>query len=190
MAAAHPANLKELAMSTARVLSTSLALFGLTALAVHAGPPPATGVPSTPGSAIVGTWEMGGGVAPCGAPVPPTPIRALVTFHAGGTLTETNDFPLAGNPSPWGLSSRNGPGLGSWNYDRRTDTYTYRGRFYWWVDGVYHGYQELGPNVVALGPDGKLFLGEIRAARWVYDPVAKTHTKAVEFCGEHTARRI
>lgn len=177
-------------MTSAFARTAGLALFGLATATALADAPPQTGIPPTPVNAIVGTWQMTGGVAPCGVPVPPTPIRALVTFHAGGTLTETNDFPLAGNPSPWGLSARNGPGLGSWSYNRSTDTFTYKGRFYWWVDGVYHGYQQLGPNEVGLSPDGLVFFGEIRAERWVYDPLTQTHSKAVEFCGEHTATRL
>lgn len=91
-----------------------------------AGPHEHTAASPTPANAIVGTWLVSGAVAPCGTDIPPTPIRALVAFHAGGTLTDTNDFPIAGVPGPFGLSRRNGPGLGTWSYNPRTRTYSYQ----------------------------------------------------------------
>ena len=176
-------------MSTALVRITLLgALLSCTSGAL-AFAPSDTGALPVPANVIVGTWNVQGAVAPCGVSATPSPILATVVFHAGGTLSETNTFPLTGAPSPWGPSKR-GPGYGTWEYDRKTDRYTYWIRFFWFVNDLYHGYQQVGPIVVALAPDGMSYTGPIQAERWIYDPATQTHSKALEFCGTQTGERF
>lgn len=176
-------------MSTALVRIALLAALLAPASGAFAVNPSDNGALPVPANRIVGTWVVRGAVAPCGVPATPAPILANVVFNAGGTLAETNTFPLTGNPSPWGPSKR-GPGFGTWEYDHKTNRYTYWIRFFWFVNDVYHGYQQVGPIEVGMTADGQTYSGDIHAERWIYDPATQTHSKALEFCGTQTGERF
>lgn len=147
--------------------------------------------PSTPANALVGSWSVRGTVGPCdGSGPPPRVLLATVAFHAGGTTTETNTFPISGVPSPWGLSARNGPGLGTWHYEPRHRRHLVQFRFDWFVDGVYHGYQQIQRQEIFMAADGQTYASTVRAARFQYDPATDTHFKIADFCGETFGERI
>lgn len=176
-------------MQTTLMRRFATTLLGLAAAtAAQASNPAHSGGSPTPANAIVGVWMGRIAIAPCGLPVPSPGFLASVVFHAGGTLTETNTFPLAGMPTPLGLSARNGPGMGTWRYDPQTGRYATRLRFDWWVDGVYNGYQDITQEI-DLSPDGNSYTSTIFATRHAYDPVSQTHSAAVEFCGEGSSER-
>ena len=161
----------------------TLVLLGLSGVATGGTLPTAdtTGAMPVPANRIVGLWDNVGQVAPCGQPLNP-PFRNLNAFSAGGTLSGDNSFPLAGVPSPWGLSAR-GPMYGTWRYDLRTGRYYSTGRFYWFVNGVFHGWNHV-TREIDLSPDGRTFEATIRAQRYFVngDP-------PVDICGfEHGYR--
>jgi len=112
---------------------------------------------------IVGTWEASTRTGPCGGPFG-MPFLAFTVFHAGGTLTETNMAPLAGVPTPFGQAIR-GPAFGTWSYDRRNRTRTAQMRFNWFVNGLYHGYQQIQFDRIELDPDSSSLSGTFSATR-------------------------
>ena len=176
-------------MSPALVRTTLLATLLSVATSAQAITPAQAGALPVPANNIVGTWIVLATVAPCGVPVPPTALQAIVVFHAGGTLSDTSSLPLTGVPTPFGLSVR-GPAHGTWKYDPLTNRYTYQTRFYWFVNGVYHGYQQVGPQEITLAADGLTYEGVVHAERWVFDPATQTHSKALDFCGSQISERF
>lgn len=120
-----------------------------------------------PANRIVGTWEAATRTGPCGGPFGP-PFLAFTVFHAGGTLTETNMAPLDGIPTPFGQAVR-GPAFGTWNYDRRTQTYTAQMRFNWFVNGFYHGYHQIYFDQIELAADGSTLSATFNASRHFAD---------------------
>lgn len=130
-----------------------------------------------PANQIVGTWEAAARTGPCGGPFGP-PFLAFTVFHAGGTLTETNMAPLAGVPTPFGQAIR-GPAFGTWHYDRPSRTYTAQMRFNWFVNGFYHGYQQIHFDQMELAADGSTLSATFSATRDFLDG-----TPPIPNCGE------
>jgi hypothetical protein len=132
------------------------------------------GPPPMPANQIVGTWEYTVQLGPCNGPLNP-PFRAIGAFHLGGTLSESNATPLTGVPSPWGPSVR-GPGYGAWRYDPTTGRYHAHMRFYWFVNGVLHGHQQIDRELTMVSDT--LMTGTITAERHFVDG-----TPPVPICG-------
>jgi hypothetical protein len=168
-------------------MSTIHRMFGATLIIVLAGAAgnaaanPSTGGPDpTPANRIVGTWEFTVQLGPCNGPFGP-PFRAMTVFHEGGTLSESNAAPLAGVPSPFGLSQR-GPAYGTWRYDPQTGSYRAQMRFYWFVDGVLHGDQLITREITLVGDQMD---ATIAAERRLADG-----TLLAEVCGIESGVRI
>jgi len=145
-----------------------------------------SGASGVPANRIVGLWSALGFVGPCGAP-PTNPINAIVVFHAGGTLSTSDTLPATGGvPNLHGITGLNtrGPGYGRWSYDPTTQRYHVLFRFNWFVNGVYHGYQQV-EREVTLSTDGLELSGDIQAARYFADG-----TKYIDFCGAEISDRI
>jgi hypothetical protein len=132
---------------------------------------------------IVGTWEAAARTGPCGGPFGP-PFLAFTVFHAGGTLTETNMAPLGGIPTPFGQAIR-GPAFGTWHYDPSSRTYTAQMRFNWFIDGFYHGYQQINLDRIELSPDDSMQSSNFNATRNFIDG-----TPPIPNCGEVSMVRI
>lgn len=169
---------------------TSLALATIL-LALSAGPatavdPAHTGALATPANGIVGLWSAAVEVGPCGG-TPGAPMKAIINYHAGGTLSETNMMPIAGIPNLQGVPGINqrGPGMGTWSYSPRTGQYTFDLRFNWYVNGVYNGYQAIHRPGVVISADGNTMSGPIQATRYFADG-----SKYADFCGRETATRL
>lgn len=165
--------------------------FALSPLSLAAFPAAAVdlvhhGAMQMPANRIVGLWHAVGAVGPCGG-TPSGGIQANVVFNAGGTLSETNTMPLAGIPNLHGISGLHtrGPGFGTWSYNPTTNTYTIDFRFFWFVNGYYHGYQSIHREGVTLSADGLELSGDIRAARYLANG-----TKYMEFCGSEVSERL
>jgi len=154
--------------------------------AAQSGSPATTGALPTQANRIVGLWSALGLVGPCGAP-PTSPINAIVAFHAGGTLSTSDTLPATGGiPNLHGIAGFNtrGPGYGRWSYDPVTQRYGVVFRFNWFVNGFYHGYQQV-EREVTLSADGQELSGPINAARYFANG-----DKYMDFCGEEVSDRI
>ena len=57
-------------------------------------------------------------------------------------------------------------------------------RFNWFVDGFYHGYQQIDRQIT-LNASGTELSGAINAARYLANG-----TKHMDFCGQETSTRI
>ncbi len=75
-------------------------------LAILAGTAAAHGPGHVTPNRIVGAWKADVAIGPCSLPNPVAFFSAYNTFHAGGTLSDTN----------WHPSSYRGPGQGVWKY--------------------------------------------------------------------------
>lgn len=148
--------------------------------------PQSTGMLQLPANNIVGLWTAVVSVGPCNG-APTNNIQATITYHSGGTLSETNAMPIAGIPNMQGVPGNNqrGPGMGTWSYNRRTGQYTLDIRFNWYVDGVYNGYQHIHRSNVIMSADGKQMGGPVHATRYFADG-----SKYAEFCGSESATRL
>jgi hypothetical protein len=122
---------------------------------------------TSPASRIVGTWEAAARTGPCGGAFG-SPLLAFTVFHAGGTLTETSMAPLGGVPTPFGQAIR-GPAFGTWAYDRSSGTYTAQMRIHWFVDGFFHGYQQIHFDRIKLAADGSSVSSTFSAIRHFVD---------------------
>lgn len=145
-----------------------------------------TGALPVPANRIVGLWSALGLVGPCTA-APTGPINAIVVYHAGGTLSTTDTLPATGGiPNLHGIAGLNtrGPGHGRWSYDPVTRRYEVVFRFNWFVNGLYHGYQQV-EREVTLSADGQELSGPINAARYFANG-----TKYLDFCGAEVSHRI
>ena len=177
-------------MSPSRI---AIAAAAAACLSLLAGPSPAanpdpgaSGLLSFRANRIVGLWTAMVSVGPCNGS-PTNQILATITYHAGGTLSETNAMPIAGIPNMQGVPGNNqrGPGMGTWSYSPRTDQYTLDIRFNWYVNGVYNGYQVIHRSNVLMSADGKQMGGPVHATRYFADG-----SKYAEFCGSESATRL
>jgi hypothetical protein len=122
---------------------------------------------------IVGLWSVQVTLGPCGAPANRSFI-ALNTFHAGGTLSDSNTLP----------GSLRSPGHGAWRYVGR-GMYEGRMQFYRFLpDGSYDGLQDITQTVELQGR-GDRYESAVRARVLNVDG-----TLRVELCGLAVGRRV
>lgn len=118
------------------ILIASLALLAGN-VAASPSPAPANGLWPVPVHRIVGLWHANMTVAPClGGPA--RTFFGMETFHAGGTMSNTNQHP----------GSSRGPGQGIWKYDggRR---YRFEYHFVRYLpDGSFDGLTEIHNDLV------------------------------------------
>lgn len=177
-------------MSLSKIVITAIAAASLNLLAAPSGAanrdPSSTGMLQLPANSIVGLWTAVVSVGPCNGN-PTNNILATITYHSGGTLSETNAMPISGIPNMQGVPGNNqrGPGMGTWSYNPRTGQYTLDIRFNWYVDGVYNGYQVIHRSNVMMSADGKQMGGPVHATRYFADG-----SKYAEFCGSESATRL
>lgn len=151
----------------------------LASLPVHAQSP------NTREHRLVGTYASTGSVTPCNNPTGTvSQINAMVTFHAGGTVSELARFPPAGIPWPGGGTQFRTSALGSWDYDPSADRYTAHFRFYWFVNNVYHGYQVVERDI-QLDDSGNVAAGPVVSVRYLANGQVFS-----DQCGIATSTRI
>ena len=122
---------------------------------------------------IVGLWSVEVTLGPCGAPANRNFI-ALNTFHAGGTLSDSNTLP----------GSLRSPGHGAWRYVGR-GMYEGRMQFYRFLpDGSYDGLQDITQTVELQG-GGDRYESAVRARVLNVDGSLR-----VELCGLAMGRRV
>ena len=122
---------------------------------------------------IVGLWQAALTLAPCSGG-PATSINALNTFHAGGTLSSTDNAP---QPS-------NGPAQGIWEY-RGHGSYRLHVQFFTFLpDGTYSGLADVHQQLT-LDPRGSAYTSVLNAH------VRDTHgNPVVELCGTAQGKRV
>lgn len=122
---------------------------------------------------IVGLWQAALTLAPCtGGPA--TSINALNTFHAGGTLSSTDNAP---QPS-------NGPAQGLWE-SRGHGRYLLHVQFFTFLpDGTTSGLADVHQEL-ALDPAGNAYTSELDAR--VLDPHGNP---VVDLCGNAQGKRV
>ncbi len=102
-----------------------------------------TGLPPTPTNAIVGVWNTDISLRPCaGGPVLVS-FKALGTYHAGGTLSDTNNTPSALRTA----------GHGIWQYVGSGEYKTRFQIFRFLPTGAYDGYADVHTTTTLVGPD-------------------------------------
>ena len=160
-------------MNLSRILlALLLAMPGCQALA-QAADPHSGGPPHFGANRIVGLWQVNVAIEPCKGG-PPLSFIAYNTYHAGGTLSDTNAAPPA----------TRGPGQGIWEYMRRGQ-YKSRFQFYRYLPtGAFDGISDIRTNIVL----------DARATRYsstVYARVLNPDgSLRVELCGSAQAERI
>jgi hypothetical protein len=142
-------------------------------IASRQGNLPSFGEPSFAENRIVGLWQAALTLAPCSGG-PATSINALNTFHAGGTLSSTDNAP---QPS-------NGPAQGSWE-SRGHGHYLLHVQFFTFLpggttSGLADVHQEL-----TLDPAGSAYTSVLEAH--VLDP---NGNPVVELCGNAQGKRV
>ena len=121
-------------------------------------------------SRMVGVFETNAGkVGPCGT-TPTQPVGNTLSFNAGGTVTESPEFPPTGAPGVFGLPgvfTRN-IGLGSWSYNPRTNHYSMHLQYYFFEDGEFYGIGTVDRDL-KLSLDGKTASGPVRSTIYAAD---------------------
>lgn len=130
------------------------------------------GLLPVPANRIVGTWRSAVVLQPCaGGPAFPTSFT-LLTYNAGGTLTDTNTAPP---------TSRS-PGHGLWRYEGNSQ---YRARFQVFAflpTGQYDGYTDVRTHVILSGDSNT---SSVIARRYNADGSLRA-----ELCGNGTGERL
>lgn len=155
--------------------SLLLAASLLATLPALAGPA-TTGALATPANRVVGLWANESFVGPCGG-APTQHGYNMVVFDAGGTLV---DAPRA----PTGTATQRSMGLGTWEYTPRTGQYAQHLQFYWFVNGVYDGYQTVDRSFL-ISNDGNQLSGEVVTTRYNAD-----NTPRAQLCGTAVSTRL
>lgn len=154
------------------ILAISLALLAGNAAASHPSAVESGALP-VPANRIVGLWETTVTIGPCqGGPT--FTFDGASVFHAGGTLSETNQGP----------PTSRGPSQGIWRYKGHRQ-YKTKFRFFSYLpDGTFDGTQEVTTTTVlnarATQYDATVF------ARF-FNPDGSLR---VELCGSATADRV
>lgn len=101
---------------------------------------------------LVGAWLAEVTLTDCasGQPTGAPPFRALVVFHAGGTLSEAS-----------GPSSRRTPSFGAWSRSGQNEYFAVSQLLTYDANGSPSGAQEIR-RTIRLSPDGKRFSAETR----------------------------
>ena len=164
---------------TMNLIRTSLVLALLTAGTAVAQPANSsrTGALPVPANRIAGYWHVEVTAGPCGGTM--NTFLGLNTFHAGGTLSDTNTFAPASR----------GPGMGVWEYLGRgpQGVYLYKNHFQFarfLPDGSFDGLQDIY-NDITLQPDGMSWTGITHA--FALNPDGSVRA---EICGTGLANRI
>lgn len=135
---------------------------------------------------IVGVFETTDGkVGPCGI-TPTQPVGNTLSFNAGGTVTESPQFPPAGVAGVFGLPgvfTRN-IGLGSWSYNPRTNHYSMHLQYYFFEDGEFYGIGTVDRDL-KLSADGKAASGPVQSTIYAADG-----SVIVALCGTATSTRL
>lgn len=154
----------------------ALVVFGLPVAAAAQSPNPlTTGALPVPANRIVGLWDTRVHVAPCGTTPPAQGFPALNLFHAGGTISASNNFP------PTSV----GPSYGTWVYDRHSRSYRAQMQFYWFTPtGQYDGYQHVRRDIT-LSADHNGMDETVHSVRY-----AASGAALAELCGYATANRV
>ena len=154
-----------------KLLVLSLALFAGNSLAAESLPKP--GLPLVPVSRIVGLWQVSVTLAPC-AGGPSRSFIAYSTYHAGGTMSDTNAAP----------PTTRGPGQGVWQYQGQGQ---YRSRFQFFryqPDGTFSGVTDVQTEIT-LSADGLESSSDVHARN--LDPDGSVQA---ELCGIGVAQRV
>lgn len=152
------------------LLALSLVLLSATSTAQQ---PATTGLPPIPANRIVGLWQVSVTVSPC-AGGPARSFIAYSTYHAGGTLSDTNATP----------PNTRGPGHGVWQYQGGSQ-YTSRFQFFRYLpDGSYDGVSDIRTETT-LGADGMEYSTEVRAR--LLNPDGSLRA---DLCGIGVAQRV
>ncbi|MEO5629178.1 MAG: hypothetical protein ABIQ62_05345 [Thermomonas sp.] len=132
------------------------------------------GLPPTPTNAIVGTWNSDISLSPCaGGPVLVS-FKALGTYHAGGTLSDTNNTPSALRTAGHGIWQYVGGG----EYKTRFQIFRFLP-----VTGAYDGYADVHTVTTLVGPNQ--FTTTVLATN--YNP---NGTFRNELCGSGSGSRL
>lgn len=99
------------------------------------------GLLPVPANRIVGTWRSEVALQPCGGGPTIAAFNTLVTYHAGGTLSDTNSTP----------SALRSPGHGIWRYLGHSQYRTRFQLFQFLPSGQYDGYTEVQTTVILGG---------------------------------------
>ena len=152
----------------------SALLLALAAGAAGAHGPNAGNVPS---ERLVGAWRVDVAIGPCHLPEPVAFFSAFNSFHAGGTMSDTN----------LGLPASRGPGQGVWRYVGKRQ-YASRFQFFRYDNpqpSLASGLQDVRV-LITLDPDGQGYTGEINAQQQDLDgnPVGPA------LCGQAVGTRV
>lgn len=123
---------------------------------------------------IVGAWRVNVALGPCGAATTTISFTAFNTFHAGGTLSDSNARP----------GTERGPGHGVWKFHGRG---LYESRFQFFrfqPGGVLDGVQDIAQDVV-LDPRGRSYESTVRAKVLNVDGSVRA-----ELCGTSVGQRV
>ena len=135
---------------------------------------------------IVGTFETTDGkIGLCGME-PTQPVGNTLSFNAGGTVTESPQFPPIGAPGVFGLPgvfTRN-IGLGTWSYNPHTNHYSMHLQYYFFEDGEFYGRGTVDRDIV-LSADGKTASGPVESIVYAADG-----SVIVDLCGTATSTRL
>lgn len=107
-----------------------------------------------PAERLVGAWRVDVAIGPCHLPNPVAFFSAYNTFHAGGTLSDTN----------WAPTSGRGPGHGVWRYAGRRE-FESAFRFFRYDNpqpSQASGIQEVSVRIT-LDADGQGYIGSVNA---------------------------
>jgi hypothetical protein len=130
------------------------------------------------GRTLVGTWvvTVTQQACPSGPAIAP-PFKSLLTFNAGGTMTETTDNPMF-------FPALRGPGHGVWNH---TEPHTYSAdtMAFVTVNGVLAKTQKIS-QTIEIGDDPDQFTTTAASVQF-FDP---TGTLLVSGCATATGQRL
>ena len=132
---------------------------------------------NVPSERLVGAWRVDVAIGPCHLPEPVAFFSAFNTFHAGGTLSDTN----------WAPPATRGPGQGVWRHagERRFESTFQFFRYDNPQPSQASGVQEVSV-LITLDASGQGYIGEVNAQQRDLDgnPVGPP------LCGQAVGTRI
>lgn len=150
-----------------------ITLFTLTALSALALSFTPAALAGSGADALVGLWDSQVTLTDCNGHTLVS-FEAHEMFHAGGTLTSTDNTP----------PGRQGPGFGTWKRAGRT-TFTAPFQFFNFnADGTFSGTQKIA-RTITVAADGNSYTSEVNFGS--YDPNGNLLFSG---CGTETATRI
>jgi len=167
----------------------AVAILALSTVAGTAGARPLVEPQTTSGwfaNRMVGTFQTTAGkIGPCGT-TPTQPVGNTISFHAGGTATESPRFPPVGAPNVFGIPgifTRN-IGMGNWSYNPRTNHYSLHLQYDFFEDGEFYGTGTVDRDL-KLSVDGQTASGTVRSTIYAADG-----SVIVAVCGTATSTRL